>query len=412
MTLPRFSIIIPVYNGNSYLPGLMTKLQNYQEDDFEVIVSDGKSSDGSWETLQKISDPRILKFQTPSRMSMAEHWEWAAEHASGQWQMFLGQDDFLQDYFFEHAKDLTEFAESLGIRAVIAKRAFLNWPGLTEPPKNQILFGADDSIEIRKSKTQTALALTSVRSYHSLPQMYTSSLFSFDLLNEIRRRQKGQLIVCHPQDASLAASFCLTESKYIYSGIPLSWVGTSPKSAGKAVISAANQNVNRESVELANDYRDSISSSGLRYPTYAGDFFIGDNAIYFWQALREVRSSRGENVGILSSKLLLGLIISMGFARIAFLSRAYFTRISFLRSLTRENGLSRSWLFVISVVPSSFLHVIILIIRRTLEFRGKVLNDRGAENTILVPYSEHPPDLHAVNRRAMSIWTRLTSDRG
>lgn len=58
---PRVSVVMPVYNGVDHLAETLDSLQAQSFDDFEVIVVDDGSTDGSWELLESYatSDPRI-----------------------------------------------------------------------------------------------------------------------------------------------------------------------------------------------------------------------------------------------------------------------------------------------------------------------------------------------------------------
>ncbi|MBS1735470.1 MAG: glycosyltransferase [Bacteroidetes bacterium] len=61
--LPSVSVLLPVYNGGSYLKQSLQSVLNQQFTDFELLIIDDCSNDSSFEYLKSISDPRISLFQ-------------------------------------------------------------------------------------------------------------------------------------------------------------------------------------------------------------------------------------------------------------------------------------------------------------------------------------------------------------
>lgn len=52
----KLSVITATYNAIEYLPDLVASLRKQLDKDFEWIVADGKSTDGTVEYLRSISD--------------------------------------------------------------------------------------------------------------------------------------------------------------------------------------------------------------------------------------------------------------------------------------------------------------------------------------------------------------------
>lgn len=48
-----FTVFIGIYNGQRYLPSLLTQLQSQLDSNFDIVVVDNASSDGSWSALQE-----------------------------------------------------------------------------------------------------------------------------------------------------------------------------------------------------------------------------------------------------------------------------------------------------------------------------------------------------------------------
>lgn len=284
----KYSIILPVYNGLPYLETAVASVLASNRNDFELLVSDDHSTDGSLQYLESIGDSRLRLLRTPARMSMAEHWEWALSHSKGSWGMFLGQDDALQGYFFDHADTLTAEAAKRSLRVIAARRSYIFWPGCEADFPERVQYFALNSTYVRRTRVDCFSSLFLGKKYHELPQMYTNSLFHTSLIEEARTLQDGRVFTCHPQDANLAALAILLEKKYLRSEIPLGWVGTSPSSAGLAIAKSPTGNKDNQSAvsrRLAEDYSKSIVESDIRYPEFAGAFWLANEAIYLWQAL-------------------------------------------------------------------------------------------------------------------------------
>ena len=174
-------------------------------------------------------------------------------------------------------------------------------------------YSAVAKVGLLNSNFQLLKALFGFITYFELPEMYTTSLFKRDIIEETKKIQGGVVFVTHPQDANLAAIACRLEKRYVFSSIPLGWVGTSPKSAGIAVVSDLRDNTkHNESVEnLKREYLHKTKNSKLKTNPAIGDFSFGSPTMYLWGALLETKNLR---VGILNKILTLKIfkIIILG----------------------------------------------------------------------------------------------------
>ena len=279
----KYSIIIPARNGGKYLSTCVETIISQDFHNYELIISDDHSEDNSREYLSSLDHPNVKVVFPPKPMSMTEHWEWVFSQAQGEWVMFVGQDDGLQPYFFELAERLTEYAKKRKLRTIMSERAYFFWPGCDAIAEDlAVLYFGISRVSIHNCKFQALLALLGFQAYFELPEMYTSSMFHRNIIEEVRRKQGGHVFVTHPQDANLGAIACSLDNRYLKSGIPLGWIGTSPKSAGIAVAVPNDKNT-----PLKKEYLKKIDSSRLLYNPLAGDFALGSPAVYFWAALMQ-----------------------------------------------------------------------------------------------------------------------------
>ena len=61
--MPAVSIILPVYNGIKYLPQSVESILGQDFIDFEFLILDDCSTDGSWKWLQSLQDERVSLFR-------------------------------------------------------------------------------------------------------------------------------------------------------------------------------------------------------------------------------------------------------------------------------------------------------------------------------------------------------------
>lgn len=100
---PKYTIITPMYNSfdlmNKYFSSLLA--QNYKN--FEVIIIDDFSSDGSYEKALKYSNNSELTirvFRTDKNRGPGNARNIGIENARGEWITFIDNDDWIDDNFF------------------------------------------------------------------------------------------------------------------------------------------------------------------------------------------------------------------------------------------------------------------------------------------------------------------------
>jgi glycosyltransferase involved in cell wall biosynthesis len=95
----RLSIIIPTYNRVHYLKQALESALSQDCDEYEVVVSDNASTDGTLELLQQYSNHSIVRyFRNTTNIGMVSNWRRAVfELARGDWFILLSDDDYLID---------------------------------------------------------------------------------------------------------------------------------------------------------------------------------------------------------------------------------------------------------------------------------------------------------------------------
>src|SRR5271165_1664006 len=91
--MPLVSVIVNVRNGASTLREALDSVMAQTFSDWEVIVWDDCSTDGSANIVARFSDPRIRYFLSPEETSLGKARDNAIRQARGEWLAFLDQDD-------------------------------------------------------------------------------------------------------------------------------------------------------------------------------------------------------------------------------------------------------------------------------------------------------------------------------
>lgn len=104
------SIILPTYNSIEFLEDRVDSIINQTLNDWECIVIDGESSDGSWEYLTRIAqiDSRFKLFQLPPK-GVYNAWNEGVIRSSGDYIYFATSDDTMtNDCLMKMEKALEE----------------------------------------------------------------------------------------------------------------------------------------------------------------------------------------------------------------------------------------------------------------------------------------------------------------
>ena len=100
---PRLSVGLPVYNGEAYVAEALEALLYQSYADFELIISDNASTDGTAEICRDYEkrDPRVRYLRQPRNVGLAPNHNAVVEAASGELFKWAASDDL-------YARDLLE----------------------------------------------------------------------------------------------------------------------------------------------------------------------------------------------------------------------------------------------------------------------------------------------------------------
>jgi glycosyltransferase involved in cell wall biosynthesis len=93
--VPKVSLGLPVYNGEKYLKHALIRILEQDYEDFELIISDNSSTDGTGEICKKYAriDRRIRYFRNNQNIGLAANHNRTVQLARGQFFKWVAHDD-------------------------------------------------------------------------------------------------------------------------------------------------------------------------------------------------------------------------------------------------------------------------------------------------------------------------------
>ena len=104
--MPKFSIIVPVYNTEKYLDDCLNSIFKQSNQDFEVICVNDGSTDKSKDILNKYKDDITIVTQENSGLSVARNK--GVEKATGKYLLFVDSDDTIEPKLLEKLDQVTK----------------------------------------------------------------------------------------------------------------------------------------------------------------------------------------------------------------------------------------------------------------------------------------------------------------
>jgi glycosyltransferase involved in cell wall biosynthesis len=93
---PRVSVVVPSYNNASFIGATMDSILAQSFEDFEVVVADHSSADGTWELLQRYAaDPRVRLLRTETGGGAPANWQRVTDAARGELLKLVCGDDVI-----------------------------------------------------------------------------------------------------------------------------------------------------------------------------------------------------------------------------------------------------------------------------------------------------------------------------
>jgi glycosyltransferase involved in cell wall biosynthesis len=139
---PSISIIMPVYNVVDFLPMAMASIFAQTITDWELIAIDDASTDGSWQYLQRIDDPRVRIFRNDRNRNVPYTVNRGIDMARGKWIGKMDSDDIISPKKFELQLDKLESCSEidvLGCGTIIVDRDLNIVSAHTPPTEHHVI---------------------------------------------------------------------------------------------------------------------------------------------------------------------------------------------------------------------------------------------------------------------------------
>lgn len=208
---PFFSIVIPTRNRAHLLRYALQSALGQTFDDYEVVVSDNFSQDDTALVVKELGTFRVRYVRTESPLSMPDHWEFALDHAKGQYITYLCDDDALCPDALERVADsIDRYGSSL---LVLGSGVYYsdNWYDSGLRNCTQIL-PYTGRVEKRESR-DTLTHLFMCGDTYEAPRMQNSFCHR-DMISKVRAESERIFLLC--PDYSFAAFILAAVPRWTY----------------------------------------------------------------------------------------------------------------------------------------------------------------------------------------------------
>ena len=93
---PTVSVVIPAYNNERFIAATVDSVLAQTYDDYELLIADHSSTDGTWRILQRYADhPKVRLLTTPAGGGAIANWTAVTDQAQGEYLKLLCGDDLI-----------------------------------------------------------------------------------------------------------------------------------------------------------------------------------------------------------------------------------------------------------------------------------------------------------------------------
>ena len=234
----KFSVVIPTRERCNTLDAAIRTCVTQDYDNFEIIVSDNFSQDDTKEVVNSFRDKRIIYVNTGKRLAMADNWEFGLSQVTGNYVLFLGDDDGLLPGAL---KDLSEIINRLGCDAISWNGASYYWPCcIIERAPNMLVTPLNGKLYKRNAELMLRNVLSFKKSLYELPSIYRG-VVSRSIIEHIKERSDGKYFHSMSPDIYSAIVLAASVDTYYYSTKPYSVFGQSQHSTGASYLYSEKQ---------------------------------------------------------------------------------------------------------------------------------------------------------------------------
>lgn len=268
---PRLTVIVPTCDRPDTLRACLETVLAQTSGDLQLVVSDNFSRPETAAVIRSFSDPRITAVRTDRRLGMSAHWDFALQHARGEWVTVVGDDDGL---LLDGAERFLSLAGRAGVDAISSLRCMYVWPMAGRSGEGELTVLQGSGFDVRDSREWLEIVLRQGESYAHLPWIYTGGFVRRAVLDSIRARM-GRCFSSMNPDIYSAVAVASAIPRYGYSHEPFSIGGTSSHSNGLKCFTTKRQ----DKKEIA-----FFSENDLEFHPSLGDGFVPSLSLFVYEA--------------------------------------------------------------------------------------------------------------------------------
>lgn len=99
--MPNYSFILPVRNGSDYIKQCISSILNQTYKDFDLIVLDNCSTDGTIDYIKSLNDSRIILYQSSESLTIEQSWARIKEIPKNEFMTMTGHDDLFSSEYLK-----------------------------------------------------------------------------------------------------------------------------------------------------------------------------------------------------------------------------------------------------------------------------------------------------------------------
>lgn len=104
----KYSIVLPVRNGGHYVKECVNSILAQTINDFNLVVLDNNSTDGTVEWLESLGDKRIIIYRSEVSLTMEDNWGRIKNVPRNEFMTMIGHDDLLYPSYLEEMGKLIQ----------------------------------------------------------------------------------------------------------------------------------------------------------------------------------------------------------------------------------------------------------------------------------------------------------------
>ncbi|MCB2107759.1 MAG: glycosyltransferase family 2 protein [Rhodobacteraceae bacterium] len=228
--MPKYSIVVPTRNRIETLKICLESIFVQPERDMEIVVADNASADGTESYVKSLTDSRVVYTRSDEPLSMRGNWTRALQRISGDWLIFIGDDDALMPDFTALAELVMRKAD---VPIIAWNRPIYRWPSFAgEHERNRLKFRVGTTLKLVDSKAALKAMYQKFIKPFDMPSVY-HNLVQRSLVQKITEALNGYPMSISPDMGSGILNLAYSD-RFAQFDRPLSVMGYSDGSAGSA----------------------------------------------------------------------------------------------------------------------------------------------------------------------------------